>query len=197
MNTFSRALALMTISLMAANSPSWAGNFGRWHPRRAQVLRRDARLDRTLNNDYGKLGGHYWQLQGEDNRIRQQEQRDARMNGGYLTRGQQAQLDREENRLHQQITNDYGRAPGDAFGDKHPRRAQVLSGDAGLNRQISQDYGKLDGNYGKLMNEDSSIRRQEQRDARINGGYLTPGQQQHLDAEESQLQSQINNDLNK
>src|SRR5262249_35337740 len=78
-----------------AYSPGFAG----MHPRRAEVLGRDARIDARINNDYGHLGGHYGQLEREDNSIRRQEQRDARTNGGYITRGQQVQLNREENAL--------------------------------------------------------------------------------------------------
>jgi hypothetical protein len=76
------------------------------HPRRGEVLNRDSRLNGKLNGDYGKLGGHYGQLRKEDRAIRRQEQADARANGGFLTKREQKQLNREENRLNKQIRQD-------------------------------------------------------------------------------------------
>ena len=78
---------------------------------------------------------------------------------------------------------------------KHPRRAEVLHRDAGLNRQINADRGRLGGHYGQLKSEDASIARQEQRDARANGGYITRKQKQQLNQEENHLKSQVNQDL--
>ena len=60
-----------------------------------------------MNKDYGHLGGHYNQLQHEDRNIHRQEQREARANGGWISRKQQGQLNREENSLKQQIKQDY------------------------------------------------------------------------------------------
>jgi len=85
------------------------------HPRRAEVLSRDNRLNWDLHKDRGQLGGNYKQLEGEQMAIRRQEQTEARANGGYLTRPEQAQLNREESRLHHQIANDYT-GQGSGFG---------------------------------------------------------------------------------
>lgn len=85
---------------------SWS-TFAQEHPRRAQVLSSDNALKNELNQDYGKLGGNYAQLQSMDNSIRAQEQQDARQNGGYITRAQWAQLDSEEAALQNSINNDY------------------------------------------------------------------------------------------
>jgi hypothetical protein len=93
------ALALTVMTTL----PSFAWG---WHPRRAEVLGRDAHLNREINRDYGHLNGHYGQLKAEDRSIRRQEQRDFRRNGGFLTRGQQAHLNREENHVQRQINHD-------------------------------------------------------------------------------------------
>ena len=89
-------------------SLAWGwGGFAANHPRRAEVLRRDGFERHELNADRGMLGGHYGQLMHEDNVIRRQEQRDARMNGGFITRGEQYHLNREENRLQRQTNRDF------------------------------------------------------------------------------------------
>jgi hypothetical protein len=158
------------------------------HPRRAEVLARDARLNYGINSDEGHLGGHYNQLMGEDRSIARQEQTDASINGGFITKGQQGQLNREENALAQQVRYDNTNNP---FVQNHPRRSEVLGRDSSLNYQINKDEGALNGQYGQLMSEDKSIRSQEQADARANGGYITTAQQQQLNQEENQLRQQI------
>jgi hypothetical protein len=100
-------LAVLSLGMIATTvTPSFAGTFAQNHPRRAEVLRRDNRLNNKINADKGYLGGHYAQLEREDAGIRRQEQRDARINGGYITQGQQRQLNREENNLNRQINWD-------------------------------------------------------------------------------------------
>ena len=89
-------------------------NRGQWnrsqfdsnHPRRAEVLGRDNRLNGDLNRDKGKLGGNYQSLKGQDQSIRQQERADAKANGGYITPQQKQQLNQEENTLHKDIRQD-------------------------------------------------------------------------------------------
>jgi|SRR5579883_1845489 len=80
--------------------------FDRNHPRRSQVLDRNANINQKINTDKGHLDGHYRQLKHEDRAIRRQEQRDARRNGGYITKAQQRQLNREENNINRQIKQD-------------------------------------------------------------------------------------------
>jgi hypothetical protein len=74
------------------------------------------------------------------------------------------------------------------------QRAEVLGRDAFLNREINCDRGFLSGNYGHLEREDRNIRRQAQREAFYNGGYLTPGQNYQLNREENNLQRQVRYD---
>ncbi len=99
--------SLMGLLALSSSLPSFAWGWSCEHPRRAEVLRRDAYLHSEINHDYGRLNGHYGQLQREAYAIDRQEQRDAYLNGGYITRGQQHQLNREENRLQRQINWDY------------------------------------------------------------------------------------------
>jgi len=161
------------------------------HPRRAEVLGRDARLGYSINANEGHLGGHYNQLSRQDNQIAQQEQADARANGGFITKGQQGQLNREETALHNEVRFDNTNNP---FVQNHPRRAEVLGRDANLSYAINKDQGHLDGQYGALAKEDRQIAQQEQSDARANGGYITGQQKQQLNQEENQLRQQIQQD---
>jgi len=191
--------SLVALAMFGTVLPSFAGGWGQQHPRRAEVLGRDRNINNRLNNDRGNLGGNYGRLKSEDRAIRSQEQADARLNGGYITRGEQHQLNREENHLNSQIRQDYnpggGMPGGGSFAQNHPRRAEVLGRDNSLNRQVQADKGDLSGHYGQLRQEDSTIRQQEQADARFNGGYITPGQQAQLNREENNVQRQINRDM--
>lgn len=149
-----------------------------------------------MNQDFGHLGGHYRQLQHEDAGIHRQEQREARANGGHLTRGEKQQLNREENGLNKQIAHDYAEGrPNGKFDRQHPRRGEVLNRDSRIGGQLNGDYGKLGGNYGRLHHEDQGIRHQEQADARANGGHITGQEQHQLNQEENQLKQQIRQDL--
>jgi hypothetical protein len=204
---------LLALTAVFSTTASFAGGWGQQHPRRAEVLGRDNHINNRLNNDRGQLGGNYGRLKSEDRAIRQQAQADARFNGGYITKGEQGQLNHEENHLNSQIRRDYtgGGVPGGggnpggggigyggngngSFANNHPRRYEVLNRDGNLNTQIQADKGNLDGHYGQLNREDQSIRRQEQADARANGGYITSAQQQQLNHEENRVQRQINRD---
>jgi hypothetical protein len=208
--------AALTMAV-AATTPSYAGQFQRNHPRRAEVLGRDNHMNRAINRDRGQLGGNYGALKTEQSGIRQQERSDARANGGYITQQQKQQLNGEENTLHSQIKQDYngqgnafgtgygrgggngggyggGNGGGGTFAQNHPRRAEVLGRDNNLNNSINQDRGQLGGNYGALKADDRSIRQQEQSDAHANGGYITGMQKQQLNQEENQLRQQVGQD---
>lgn len=80
--------------------------FDRNHPRRSEVLDRSQNINSRINGNRGNLDGHYRQLKREDRAIQRQAQRDARRNGGHISEGQQAQINREENRLNKQIRRD-------------------------------------------------------------------------------------------
>ncbi len=107
MNINLKAATLASLSLIMLTAlPSFAGPFAQRHPRRAEVNHRDRNINNRINADKGNLDGHYGQLKLEDRAIKRQQRRDARMNGGYITRGQQQQLNREENHLNNQIRRD-------------------------------------------------------------------------------------------
>jgi hypothetical protein len=180
------------VSVISINAlPVLAETFTQRHPRRAEVLGRDNHINNRINAAKGNLGGKYNHLERQDNSIRRQEQNDAHRNGGYITRGQQGQLNREENALSKETAMDN---KNNKFVQNHPRRAQVLSRDANLNYNINKDEGHLGGHYNQLEHEDRSIQHQEQRDAGQNGGHITRAEQNQLNREENGLRNQIRRD---
>jgi|SRR5579862_3636133 len=82
-----------------------------------------------------------------------------------------------------------------AWGNEaHPRRAEVMNRDRHLSHQMNKDYGHLSGHYNQLQHQDATIRKQTQRDMQRNGGYLTSGEQRHLNGEENTVRSEIGAD---
>lgn len=134
MNLKTTTLVIATVgcTLLVA-TPSFAGQFAQNHPRRAQVLRRDNHLNNAINRDRGQLGGNYGALKTEQRGIRQQEQQDARADGGHITQQQQQQLNGEENTLRSQVRQDYT-GQGSAFGRGYGRGGGAGAGGWGGGR---------------------------------------------------------------
>jgi len=186
------------ITLAMALLPSTASaarNFQEMHPRRAQLNGRFAQLNTRMSGSFGRLGGQYQKLQGESNQIQSQSRADALANGGHLTRAEQRQFNGDYSQLGKQVSADQALgAPSGQWEQNHPRRAQVLNSAAGINQSLSNDYGNLGGHYVGLEQRDNRIRAASMSEAKANGGYLTPQQQQQLDNRESNLQNSINQD---
>ena len=99
------AVALATSTWMvkaeaAGNGNPTGGKFAVEHPRRNEVNTRvdnqRERINQGVKN--GTLTGQEaQQLRANDRAIKQQEHADVRANGGYITRGEQKQLNQEEN----------------------------------------------------------------------------------------------------
>lgn len=110
MNALQKKLSVATLLvgtiLGTINLPSLAYDNCGWNPAQNQVMRRDNYLGREIRGDRGFLNGNFNRLANEDRSIRFQAQREAAFNGGYLTRGEQRQLNREENRLQRQVNFD-------------------------------------------------------------------------------------------
>ena len=98
--------ALVGLAIISVNLQASAETWDQKHPRRHEVLHRDNKINNQINANKGNLGGHYGQLKAEDRAIRRQEQRDAHINGGFITKGEQHQLNREENHLEHQVKHD-------------------------------------------------------------------------------------------
>lgn len=81
---------------------------GKRHPRRKEVVQR-AQNQKAKNNAAAVNGkitdAQAKKLDRQDNRIERQEQREAKANGGFITKDQQAQLNKEENHVNQERAN--------------------------------------------------------------------------------------------
>ena len=76
------------------------------HPRRAQVNSRLNNQNRRIYNEVkdGQISHKQAAaLHSEDHRIRSEERFDASLNGGHITRAEQASLNQQENSVSQQI----------------------------------------------------------------------------------------------
>jgi hypothetical protein len=74
------------------------------------------------------------------------------------------------------------------FAREHPRRAQVNQRARRQQGRIAAGiaHGRLSaGQAARLEAREAAIKRQEHRDVRANGGYLTKRQQRHLNREEN------------
>jgi hypothetical protein len=102
------ALAMLAVSLLvpamrvSAENPGnpTGGQFAKNHPRRNQVNKRVKNQRKRINQGVasGKLTQQQAnQLKANDAAIKQQEHADVKANGGYLTKGEQKQLNQEEN----------------------------------------------------------------------------------------------------
>jgi hypothetical protein len=99
--------ALAALVVAGAATPSFAEtSWERNHPRRDQVNDRIANQFRRISQERreGELtrGQAHW-LRQQDRHILAQERADARWNGGYITRGQQAHFNRELNGVSREI----------------------------------------------------------------------------------------------
>ena len=74
------------------------------------------------------------------------------------------------------------------FAREHPRRAQVNRREQRQQGRIAEgiEQGRLSaGQAARLETREAAIKRQERRDVRANGGYLTTQQQRQLNREEN------------
>ena len=112
MNIYKKALVILAVASLAGSvaAPAFArggNNCHRMeHPRRNEVRGRDNNMDRQINRNRGNLGGNYKSLMGQDKSIKQQTRKDFQSNGGYITKGQQQQLNKEETGLKKEIRQD-------------------------------------------------------------------------------------------
>jgi hypothetical protein len=103
------ATTVMVGALVVSAPSASAYWFSRHHPRRAEVNHREwhqqGRINQGIHN--GSLSPQEArQLESQERALRQQEHADVRANGGYLTRGQQRQLNQEQDTLSHEIYQD-------------------------------------------------------------------------------------------
>ena len=99
-------LALAGASLLAGATAANAGAWQNHHPRRAEVNGRLANQNRRINQERrdGQITrAQARDLHAEDRGIRAQERFDASRDGGHITKGEQRQLNQDENAVSRQI----------------------------------------------------------------------------------------------
>ena len=94
-------VAVLAALALAGTASAAQGRWRKNHPRQAQALQRTRRQQRNANRLYkkGKISKRQRNnIVRNDRRIRREDRRMARRNGGYITKGQQHALNRQENR---------------------------------------------------------------------------------------------------
>jgi len=107
--------ALLAVALAGANSGAFAqaaapaagdGQWAKAHPRRAEVNGRLANQNRRINKEVheGEISrGQAAQLHRQDHQIRQEERAMASTNGGHITKTEQKALNQQENQVSREI----------------------------------------------------------------------------------------------
>jgi hypothetical protein len=96
------ATSTLYIATPGHADPAWDAA----HPRRAEVNQRLANQNRRIHEgvaDHQLTDHQARQLHREDRAIRAEERADAAAHGGHITRGEQRQLNRQENQVSRQI----------------------------------------------------------------------------------------------
>ena len=107
--TIASIFAALTLSGFMFAGIGHADEWQNHHPRRAEVNRRLGRQDHRINAGlrHDQLNaGEAAQLHSEDQSIRNQERQDAARDNGHITRGEQQQINHEENAESRQIYQD-------------------------------------------------------------------------------------------
>lgn len=165
-------------------------DFKEKHPRRAEVNERIRNQEKRIREGLasGKLTpAQAKELRGEEAGMKAEEQAEVKANGGYLTKGEQKQLNQELNQDSRQIKHD-------EFKDEHPRRAEVNGRINSEDRRIEQGEksGELTATQAKQLDgEVAGVKAQEKAEVAANGGYLTKGEQKQLNQELNQDSAQI------
>jgi len=102
-------LTSLTAALCFTAIPPASAGFAQRHPRRAEVNGRFRHQQGRIANGVttGRLNaGEAANLEGQEAAIKHQERSEVRANGGFLTKGQQRQLNQEQNGLSHEIYQD-------------------------------------------------------------------------------------------
>jgi len=96
-------------STTSAGTSAPSGDKAQWdkdHPRRAEVNKRLANQNKRIKAEekQGEISAHRAdKLHAEDRAIRKQERADAAKNGGHITKAEKRKLNREEDKVSNQI----------------------------------------------------------------------------------------------
>ena len=155
--------------------------------------RKENQQDRIANGvKSGQLtAGETANLENKEAAINGETRADRAANGGKLTQAEKRQVNRQQNRLSNQIYNDKHNANTAHYGNNQ----------VGQRRQNQQDRiaqgiksGQLTaGETSKLENQQRGINQQVQADRAANGGKLTQGEKQQVNREQNGASRNIYN----
>lgn len=109
MKVASAIVAVLLAGTLLGEGTSSASYWQRHHPRRVEVNSRLRNENHRINaglRDHQLTRSEAHQLRSEDRSVLHQERYDARADGSHLTKGEQGQLNREENGVSGQIHAD-------------------------------------------------------------------------------------------
>ncbi len=101
-----RLLCAVTLGVLAPLAAAHAASFERAHPRRDQVNDRVQNLNQRIRSERraGELSpARARRLHAQVHHTRMEQRAMARRNGGYITRAQQARLNRQQNAISRRI----------------------------------------------------------------------------------------------
>lgn len=104
LKTFILSTILASGAFATASAETWAQH----HPRQAEVLGRTRVQDARIHNERvdGKISGkEAGELRTDEHDVRLEDHADARANGGYITKGQQAVMNKQENQIRRDLRN--------------------------------------------------------------------------------------------
>ncbi len=101
-----KIIVLALIATLGCSASTFAQSWKKDHPRRAEVNNRLANQDRRIHKEVreGEMSkAEASRLHRQDRQVRNQERRMAARNGGHITKAQQRELNRKENRISRKI----------------------------------------------------------------------------------------------
>jgi hypothetical protein len=103
-----QVMSFLALAVLMGSSSSFA-DFKQRHPRRYEVNQREKNQQRRIASGIasGKMSAQQAQhIEGQEAAIKSQEVADVKANGGYLTKPEQRQLNRELNGVSKEIYTD-------------------------------------------------------------------------------------------
>ena len=130
-------------------------------------------------------------LENKESAINHEVKADRSANGGKLTSGEKAQVNRQQNQVSRQIYTDKHNAAHQNYG-----KSEVGQRQTNQQQRIGNGIasGKLNaGQAARLENHEAGVNQEVRADRSANGGKLTPGEKAQVNQQQNQLSGQIYN----
>jgi hypothetical protein len=171
------------------------------HPRQEQVLRRDDRERRAVKELLSEkkiTDAQAKELLAQLRTVDREDRADAKANGGYITRQQQANMDQLLTAIRHETKGDEKSDKLSSWLSAHPRQAEVLRRD-----WIQQDrvrtlvaQGKLTREQGEaVIAELHAVAAEDRADAKADDGHITKAEQAVMNKQEGEIAKQTGKDV--